>query len=105
MAFWCVFWHDVWTCNKTLPPFEAAADLLDTSRPDSLAYRPIPQAELTKILEEKGLYEPPPSRAWLHSGVIQLLYDGVAAAAGSPRTDPGAVEARKPSQVAPIADV
>ena len=38
----------------------------------------------------------PPSRAWLHSGVIQLLYDGVHEAAGLPRTDAGAVEVRKP---------
>ena len=88
-AFWCIFWHDLWACNKSLPPFEAAAEMLDPMRPASVAYRPMPRPQLEQALGAKGLWKPKPSREWVHAGVLDVLYDGVRAAGAGGQPPPG----------------
>ena len=93
-AFWCLFWHDLWACNKSLPPFEAAAEMLDPMRPASVAYRPMPRPQLEQALGAKGLWKPKPSREWVHAGVLDVLYDGVRAAGAGGQPPPGGGGAR-----------
>ena len=97
-AFWCIFWHDLWACNKSLPPFEAAAEMLDPMRPASVAYRPMPRPQLEQALGAKGLWKPKPSREWVHAGVLDVLYDGLRAAGAGAQPPPGGGGAR----VAPL---
>ena len=79
-GFWCLFWCDLWACNKTLPEFVAAAVLLDPAKPGTLAYRPMPRAELEPLLAAEGLWKPAPSKDWVNSAILDLLYDSVARA-------------------------
>ena len=73
-AFWCVFWHDVWHCNKELAIFEDNGDFLDPAHPGTIAYRPMPRPDLEAALTERGLHKLG-SSAWLNVDILTLLYD------------------------------
>ena len=54
--------------------------LLDPAKPGTLAYRPMPRAELEPLLAAEGLWKPAPSKDWVNSAILDLLYDSVARA-------------------------
>merc|ERR1711935_814372 len=54
-AFWWCFWDDLWNANKEIGAIANNAAILDSGKPNSIAYRPMPRAKLEEELNAAGL--------------------------------------------------
>jgi hypothetical protein len=70
-ALWFCFWDSFWANNKEMKLVKPHADRFDTNKPSSLAYRPLPQAQLDPILKELELRD---ETKLFSDEVITLLY-------------------------------
>jgi len=52
---WMLFFSDIWMSNSHLPAIRRAADLLDIRLPWSLAYHPMTQERLHRLLVVRKL--------------------------------------------------
>ncbi|KAL0222627.1 hypothetical protein RCL1_002481 [Eukaryota sp. TZLM3-RCL] len=55
IAYWFVFWSDLWDSNNMVKPIKANANILCTNSANAIAYTPMPREQLTKLLNETGL--------------------------------------------------
>ena len=90
-AFWFCFWHDLWESNNTVKFIRDAADLLDPTLPDALAYTPLSREDVEEKLNEAGILGPGGVWGWcakralccciqrIPMSVLDTLYAGMEA--------------------------
>ena len=53
IAYWYVYWHDVWKNNSDLAPLKKNDKHFDTCNPKALCYRPMTRKQLEKFLSDE----------------------------------------------------
>lgn len=75
VAYWYVFWHDVYCHNKSMDMFKGKADLFDPYKADALCYKPMQRADLVALLEKEGLRVAPSCGGRKRGGFNDQLLD------------------------------
>ena len=74
VAYWYVYWHDVWKQNSDIAAIKANAEVFDSCNSDSICYRPMGRDELEKFL---GGLSPANPLGKKQSGQLDLLYSAI----------------------------
>lgn len=86
-AFWWVFWDDLYNSNLAIGKIARNGELLDSSKPSAIAFKPMQREQLEAVLKEAGLYG---TKGWcgdrfcccfvpmlIDSAVLDTLYSGM----------------------------
>ena len=74
VAYWYVYWHDVWKQNSDVAAIKANAETFDSCNPGALCYTPMSRAELETFL---GGLSPANPLGKKQSAQLDLLYGAV----------------------------
>jgi hypothetical protein len=74
VAYWYVYWHDVWKQNSDVAAIKANAETFDSCNPGAICYTPMARAELETFL---GGLSPANPLGKKQSAQLDLLYAAV----------------------------
>ena len=74
VAYWYVYWHDVWKQNSDVAAIKANAEAFDSCNPGALCYTPMGREELEKFL---GGLSPANPLGKKQSSHLDLLYGAI----------------------------
>jgi hypothetical protein len=85
VAFWFIFWDDVWTNIKDVPALASHAGVFDPHWPASLPYTPLARPELEAKLSALGLTH---ANKMFSPAVLEAVYARIAALQATVAQDP-----------------